>query len=180
MFYNYKKYFDNYKDFFKNFYSPGFFYGLLYNLIEIIFIFLVALSFQYYALSYVYYFFIISVYVHQVQVARFNFFLSKNNKFHTLIVICTIFFIIEMFMNLIVLEFIELNFWGFNKNLKKNIAKRADDDIHMELLEDKKIYDDDDYVTKVDDNPNRDSFNEQILNKNKNNDETLNKNKNNE
>ena len=180
VYYNYKKYFDNYKDFFKNFYSPGFFYGLLYNLIEIIFIFLVALSFQYYALSYVYYFFIISAYVHQVQVARFNFFLSKNNKFHTLIVICTIFFIIEMFMNLIVLEFIELNFWGFNKNLKKNIAKRADDDIHMELLEDKKIYDDDDYVTKVDDNPNRDSFNEQTLNKNKNNDETLNKNKNNE
>ena len=173
-----KQYFDNYKSFFEEFYSPGLFYGLIYNLIEIIFIFLVALSFQQYALSYVYYFFIISVYVHQVQLARG--YSSINKKFYTLIVICTIFFVIEMFMNLIVLEFIELNFWGLNKNLKKNIAKRADEDIHMELLEDKKIYDDDDYVTKVDDNPNRDSFNEQTLNKNNNNDATPKKNKNND
>ena len=68
--YKNETYFDNFKDFHENFYSPGFFYGLLYNLIEIFFIFLVNLTVQYYTLSHIYYFFIISIFIHQLQLSR--------------------------------------------------------------------------------------------------------------
>ena len=114
------------------------FYGLLYNLIEIFFIFLVNLTVQYYTLSHIYYFFIISIFIHQLQLSRE--YLKKSGKFKNLIIIIIIFFILEIFLNLIILEFIELNFCGLNKNLKKNISKRAiEEDINLQLIEEPKI-----------------------------------------
>lgn len=144
--YKNENYFDNYKDFYETLYLPGFFYGLLYNLLEVIFIFIVNLTVQKYTLSHIYFIFIISIFIHQVQLARE--YLKNSNKFKYLIIVTSIFFLLEIFLNLVIQEFIELNFCNLNKNLKKNIKKRAIEDINIQLVEEPKIYDDDDYITK--------------------------------
>ena len=150
VYYKNKYYFDNYKEFIENFYSPGFFYGLLYSLLEIIFIFVVNLIVQKYTLSHIYFIFVISIFILQIQVAREN--LKINKKFKYLIIIIVICFILEIFLNFIILEFIELNFCSLNINLKKYIAKRAKEDIIVQLdeeVEEQKIYDDENYVTEL-------------------------------
>jgi len=48
--------------------------------------------------------------------------INKDKTFNIFIISC---FFIELIMILIFLEIIELNFWGLNKNLKKNIESRA-------------------------------------------------------
>ena len=158
-------YFDNFKDFFEDFNSPGFFYGLFYDLIEIIFIIIVNLVIQKYTLSHIYFLFIITIFIHQIQVSRE--YLKNNKKFIYLMIISTIFFILEIFLVLIILEFFELNFFGLNKNLKKNIEKRAIEDINIQLLEEVKIYDDENYITKIEETNN--------INERKQNDTTLGK-----
>ena len=42
--------------------------------------------------------------------------------------------IIAVFANLVLLEFIELNFFGLEKNIKKNIQDRAEDEYDKALL----------------------------------------------
>ena len=52
---------------------------------------------------------------------------SSQDIYQQIIIIIT--FVIELFNELVLLEIIILNFWGFNYNIKKNIIFRSEDEI---------------------------------------------------
>ena len=54
-----------------------------------------------------------------------NYFIEKENKRKSTIIITSIGLIIILFMNLIFIEIFEINYFGLNKITKKNIAIRA-------------------------------------------------------
>ena len=59
---------------------------------------------------------------------------------------------LELFVTLVFLEIIELNFCGLNKNIKKNIQIRALEDSYEQFNkeEDKKVIDFKDYFSRID------------------------------
>ena len=88
---------------------------------------------------------------------RANIYAINNivEKFQNISIINLITKFLQFIFGLIFLEIIELNFWGFNKNLKKNITIRSQ-------KESEKIYElplDEDFV-EIDDNDNKISPNE--------------------
>jgi len=71
---------------------------------------------------------------------------DHNNSSFIIIFLCVSFFI-ELFMILIFLEIIEVNFWGLDKNLKKHIELRSITETDSTFLDDE----DDDNIDDDDD-----------------------------
>ena len=78
-----------------------------------------------------------------------------------LLIIILVFYVIELIISLVFLEFIELNFCGISKNIKRNIRKRAQiDPIDIRNSEENLIMIDDQYYTGVEDKNENDDESE--------------------
>jgi hypothetical protein len=113
------KYFDNILTLFKDF-SP--FYALI-SIILAIFSGINSALINYILNHYTPFHTVLPLIIYQFMIDFF-----KNLKSAVLIVVI-ITFIINILMTSVFLEMIELNFWGLNKNTKKNIAFRAAEDL---------------------------------------------------
>jgi hypothetical protein len=63
-------------------------------------------------------------------------------------------YILEFFMILVFLEIIEFNFWGLNKNIKRNIKDRADNEVKLSLTNNENEERNPSYDSSLDDNNN--------------------------
>ena len=63
-------------------------------------------------------------------------------------------YILEFFMILVFLEIIELNFWGLDENIKRNIKDRADDEVKLSLTNNENEERNPSYDSSINDNNN--------------------------
>ena len=145
--YNNEYYFDNYKYFFTKLnlkQQIGFLINSPTNIIYIIFINLII---EKYTICHTF------LLYKMLELINYIFgLIDEDNKNYLIIILMYIIIALDIFFILVFLEIIELKFCGLNKYIKKNIKKRAIEDVNEALTNKKEIFEiDNDYFINYDD-----------------------------
>ena len=91
--------------------------------------------------------------IESYMVYKYDYFYGKESEYKKIILLIgLVSFVIDLILSLVFLEFIELNFCGLSKNIKKNIRKRAEiDPIDIKNLEGNIIMINDQYYIEIED-----------------------------